>query len=82
LLTCAAFERGDEYGVKRLPLPLAPQTANVSDSHRAAGWAGARTPERPSETPAVKAWTGLVDHMTETTGWSREKVVGVLRASR
>jgi hypothetical protein len=30
--------------------------------------------------PAVKAWSGLVDHLQEDTGWPREKVVSVLKS--
>ena len=32
------------------------------------------------DTPAVKVWCGLVDHLQGTTGWPRERVVSVLKS--
>jgi hypothetical protein len=39
-----------------------------------------QTPERLDDTPAIKAWGGLVDHIEETTGWPHERVVSVLKS--
>ena len=38
------------------------------------------TPERVDDSPALKAWSGLVDHLQETTGRPRERVVKVLKS--
>jgi len=68
--------------IPRRTHPCAPppsRTPQWKSPHSSSPTTAEHTPERMDDSPTVKLWCGLVDHIQKRTGMKRERVVSILK---